>query len=200
MGTGGQYLRGSVALVGFVMLLLLLPSCSDETTSSPNNEPSEIGKLADDARKELGDAASALEKLASAGKAEVEQWMRGKLDELEREVAERKKEASKLTKDAREKWDDEIVELEKRLKEMRGRMDKIAESGLIPIASEHVAAPAFKEASQIFECVKIYSQDFDPANFLDPVIEKSYPKKDYHRIYFGEIVNIKGDPEKYHAR
>jgi hypothetical protein len=32
----------------------------------------------------------------------------------------------------------------------------------------------------------------DAANFLDPAIEKSYPQKDYHRIYFGEIVAVSG--------
>jgi flavin reductase (DIM6/NTAB) family NADH-FMN oxidoreductase RutF len=68
--------------------------------------------------------------------------------------------------------------------------DKIAESGLTPIASQKIAAPVFEEAHLILECQKIYWQDFDPSNFIDPGIEKNYPKKDYHRIYFGEIVTI----------
>ena len=68
--------------------------------------------------------------------------------------------------------------------------DKISESGLTPIASQKIAAPAFEEATLILECQKIYWQDFDPANFIDPGIDKNYPKKDYHRIYFGEIVTI----------
>jgi flavin reductase (DIM6/NTAB) family NADH-FMN oxidoreductase RutF len=70
--------------------------------------------------------------------------------------------------------------------------DKIAASGLVPIASSAVAAPGFAEAELIIECRKIYADDFDPARFLDPAIEKSYPKKDYHRVYFGEIVAIVG--------
>ncbi len=39
---------------------------------------------------------------------------------------------------------------------------------------------------------KIYWQDMQPSNFIDPGIAKSYPKMDYHRIYFGEIVAVAG--------
>jgi flavin reductase (DIM6/NTAB) family NADH-FMN oxidoreductase RutF len=70
--------------------------------------------------------------------------------------------------------------------------DKIAASGLTPIASTVVAAPGFAEAELIIECRKLYSQDLDPTRFLDPSIEKNYPKKDYHRAYFGEIVAVMG--------
>ena len=70
--------------------------------------------------------------------------------------------------------------------------DKISESGLTPIASRVVQAPGFEEAELIFECKKIYWDDMEPANFIDPTIDKNYPDKDYHRIYFGEIVFIQG--------
>ncbi|HBA53010.1 MAG TPA: flavin reductase, partial [Syntrophorhabdus aromaticivorans] len=36
-------------------------------------------------------------------------------------------------------------------------------------------------------CRKIYAQDIVPDNFIDPNIDKFYPKKDYHRMYVGEI-------------
>lgn len=70
--------------------------------------------------------------------------------------------------------------------------DKIAEAGLTPIASTLIPAPGFAEAGLIVECRKIYWQDMDPAHFLDLTIEKHYAKKDYHRIYFGEVVAING--------
>jgi flavin reductase (DIM6/NTAB) family NADH-FMN oxidoreductase RutF len=70
--------------------------------------------------------------------------------------------------------------------------DKIAASGLTPIAATRVAAPAFAEAELVVECRKIYWDDFEPRHFLDPAIEKNYPKRDYHRIYFGEILAISG--------
>ena len=70
--------------------------------------------------------------------------------------------------------------------------DKIAESGLTPSASTVVAAPCFVEAELVIECRKIYRQDMDPSNFLDPTIDANYPQKDYHRVYFGEIVAVSG--------
>ncbi len=70
--------------------------------------------------------------------------------------------------------------------------DKIAESGLTPVAASQVAAPSFAEAELVIECRKIYWQDMQPANFLDPGIAKNYPQMDYHRIYFGEIVAVTG--------
>jgi len=72
--------------------------------------------------------------------------------------------------------------------------DKIAEAGITPIASTRVAAPGFAEAELIVECQKIYWDDMDPTHFLDRSIEKNYPQKDYHRIYFGEIMAIFGEP------
>lgn len=74
--------------------------------------------------------------------------------------------------------------------------DKIAESGLQPVASTKVAAPSFAEAELIMECRKIYWDDFKPDHFLDQRIHNNYPLKDYHRIYFGAIVAILGE-EKY---
>lgn len=70
--------------------------------------------------------------------------------------------------------------------------DKITESGLTPIASTHVSAPGFAEADLIVECRKMYWDDLNPEHFLDAGIEKHYPLKDYHRIYFGEIVTVLG--------
>lgn len=75
--------------------------------------------------------------------------------------------------------------------------DKIKESGLTPIASAHVTAPGFAEAELIIEARKMYWQDMAPAQFLDPTIEEQYPNKDYHRIYFGEVLAIWGDPPRW---
>ena len=68
--------------------------------------------------------------------------------------------------------------------------NKIAEAGLTPVASSKAGAPVFAEADLVIECRKIYWQDFDPSHFLDPAIEGFYPQKDYHRIYYGEILAI----------
>ena len=71
--------------------------------------------------------------------------------------------------------------------------DKIAESGLTPIASNLVAAPGFAQAELILECRKIYWDDLEKAHFLDNRLEKKYPARDYHRIYYGEILAILGE-------
>lgn len=70
--------------------------------------------------------------------------------------------------------------------------NKIAVSGLTPQAATAVAAPVYAEADLAIECRKMYWQDFDPSHFLDPGIDKNYPKKDYHRIYYGEILAVTG--------
>jgi flavin reductase (DIM6/NTAB) family NADH-FMN oxidoreductase RutF len=83
--------------------------------------------------------------------------------------------------------------------EKSGRdIDKAAETGLTPIVfdgglagGKAAGAVGFKEASEIIVCRKLYTHDFDPAAFIDPVsIEKSYGGKDYHRMYIGEIVGL----------
>jgi flavin reductase (DIM6/NTAB) family NADH-FMN oxidoreductase RutF len=70
--------------------------------------------------------------------------------------------------------------------------DKIAASGLTPIASKVVDAPSYEEAELVIECKKMYWQDYEPEQFLNPAILLEYPKKDYHRIFFGEILDISG--------
>ena len=68
--------------------------------------------------------------------------------------------------------------------------DKIAEARLRPMASPTVGAPCFAEATLVIECRKMYWDDLAPAHFIDKDTEKNYPKKDYHRVYFGEIVGV----------
>ena len=71
--------------------------------------------------------------------------------------------------------------------------DKIAESGLTPMAGMMVAAPAFAEAELVLECRKIYWDALRPQQFLEPQVESNYPQKDYHAVYFGEILAIRGE-------
>lgn len=77
-------------------------------------------------------------------------------------------------------------------------LDKVAQSGLTPVAAACIAAPTFAEAELVIECRKSYWQDMDPAHFLEPGTHKHYPKQDYHRVYFGEILAISGT-SSYHT-
>lgn len=70
--------------------------------------------------------------------------------------------------------------------------DKAAAAGLTPVASEKVAAPAFAEAELVIECRKLFAQDMTREAFLDERAVACYPNADYHRIYYGEIVSVRG--------
>ncbi len=76
-------------------------------------------------------------------------------------------------------------------------MDKINHSGLTPMQSKQVAAPVFAEASLILECRIISKARLTPDHFIDPTIELSYPSKDYHTSYYGEILYIEGIRNQY---
>lgn len=65
---------------------------------------------------------------------------------------------------------------------------KLSKTGLTLKASQKVAAPSYNEACLILECRKMYYQDMDPRGFVDKAIQENYAAKDYHRIYFGEIL------------
>lgn len=66
--------------------------------------------------------------------------------------------------------------------------DKIAAAGLTAVAARRVGSPVFDEAELAIECRTIYRRDFDPEGFEDPKIADNYPLRDYHRMYFGEIL------------
>jgi flavin reductase (DIM6/NTAB) family NADH-FMN oxidoreductase RutF len=73
--------------------------------------------------------------------------------------------------------------------------DKITESGLTPTPSTRIAAPSYAQAELVLECKKIYWDDMNKDHFIHPRIIKKYPFKDYHRIYYGEIVAVSGDQQ-----
>lgn len=64
-------------------------------------------------------------------------------------------------------------------------VNKVAETSLTPVFGDGTVY--FAEARLVIECRKIYFQDIQPDKFLDNTIHEYYPKKDYHRIYIGEI-------------
>ncbi|MDR2151253.1 MAG: hypothetical protein LBO72_00375 [Helicobacteraceae bacterium] len=67
-------------------------------------------------------------------------------------------------------------------------IDKAAKAAVTPIVFDE-GAIGFDEAIETIVCKKIYFDDFDPKNFLDPSIAKLY-NGDYHRFYIGEIVKF----------
>jgi flavin reductase (DIM6/NTAB) family NADH-FMN oxidoreductase RutF len=71
-------------------------------------------------------------------------------------------------------------------------IDKVKACGLTPIPSSAIAAPGYEEAELILECRKMYYDDIKPDHFLAGHIEANYGGRDYHRLYFGEIVALHG--------
>ena len=66
-------------------------------------------------------------------------------------------------------------------------MDKLAECGLQQKKAQHTESPVIDVPGVHYECRIVYKSAMDSA-FLDPAMEKLYPNKDYHTLYFGEIL------------
>ncbi len=67
--------------------------------------------------------------------------------------------------------------------------DKAKETGLTPIRTDN--GIAFEESRLIIECEKLYADFLKAEHFIDKgVIQKNYPKSDFHRMYIGEIKNV----------
>lgn len=67
-------------------------------------------------------------------------------------------------------------------------VNKIKETGLKPLITQNKGI-TYEQARLCIECRKIYFDDLKPGNFLlSEIDEIQYPKKDYHRMYIGEII------------
>lgn len=76
-------------------------------------------------------------------------------------------------------------------KESGRQVDKVEHCGFT-LAEAECGAPYFEEAKLVLVCKKLYWQDLDPSHFTDQELdEKWYPGKDYHRMFIGEIVEVR---------
>jgi flavin reductase (DIM6/NTAB) family NADH-FMN oxidoreductase RutF len=66
--------------------------------------------------------------------------------------------------------------------------DKMKATGLVPIPSPGNSI-FYEQAKLMLECRKLYFSDINPENFLVEKINSNYPKRDYHRMYIGEIIS-----------
>jgi flavin reductase (DIM6/NTAB) family NADH-FMN oxidoreductase RutF len=66
--------------------------------------------------------------------------------------------------------------------------DKVKETGLIPLETG-LGNIYFDQAWLVLECKKLYYEDINPDHFVDRLIQRNYPNKDYHRMYTGKVVN-----------
>jgi flavin reductase (DIM6/NTAB) family NADH-FMN oxidoreductase RutF len=71
---------------------------------------------------------------------------------------------------------------------MSGRtVDKFKECKLAARKAKKVRSPVLDVPGYHYECRRLYKSALDP-KMLDRELEDLYPKKDYHTLYFGEIV------------
>ena len=67
--------------------------------------------------------------------------------------------------------------------------DKAAKTKLTPVFNDKTTY--FKEANMVLICRKLYRQELKEENFVDKtIIDDSYPLKDFHTMYIGEIEEI----------
>jgi len=73
--------------------------------------------------------------------------------------------------------------------------DKFAEKGLTPVPGLRAQAPIIAESRVAYECRTVMSNDVIPER-LDPSIHDSaYPSDDFHRVYFGKILCVRGEAD-----
>ena len=66
--------------------------------------------------------------------------------------------------------------------------DKFKEKGMTALPSTKVTSPLIKEAILHFECRVVGKIDLVPGEIEKIIVKQLYPKGDFHRVYFGEIV------------
>lgn len=67
-------------------------------------------------------------------------------------------------------------------------IDKFKEGNLTPEPGKVVNTPIIGECDLHYECKVVYQQSMEPALVAEPIKKLSYPKGDYHVMYYGEIV------------
>lgn len=66
--------------------------------------------------------------------------------------------------------------------------DKFEAKGLIAVPSLYVKSPMIEQAVVCYECAVVHRNDVIPEELTPEIKTRSYPRDNYHRIYFGEIL------------
>lgn len=66
-------------------------------------------------------------------------------------------------------------------------VDKFKECKLSLRKGQQIGIPVLDIPGYHFECRRLYKNAMDP-KIMDKELEELYPKKDYHTLYFGEIL------------
>ncbi|TCK98682.1 flavin reductase like protein [Natranaerovirga hydrolytica] len=66
--------------------------------------------------------------------------------------------------------------------------DKFKEYDITAVPGKNVESPMIEECDLHYECKVVYKQAMEPATLDQGIKDKSYSNKDYHIMYYGEIV------------
>jgi len=66
--------------------------------------------------------------------------------------------------------------------------NKFKEKNLTPLPSKTIKTPVIKECILHFECQVVNKNDLIPSELRKSFVPELYPKGDFHRLYFGEIL------------
>ncbi len=72
--------------------------------------------------------------------------------------------------------------------------DKIADAMLTVVPGPKAGAPIIEESVIHYECHIVHANDFIPEAMIPDIRTGCYPSGDYHRIFWGQILDCQVDP------
>lgn len=73
--------------------------------------------------------------------------------------------------------------------------DKFAECGLTVTPGRAVRAPIIEECVVHYECRTVHRNDLVPEAVAPVIVDRFYPRGDFHRVFFGEILAAYADQD-----
>ena len=73
--------------------------------------------------------------------------------------------------------------------------DKFAETGLTPVAAQHVGMPIIHECAVHYECRIVHRNNVDPTHLAGAIMGEFYGEGDFHTIYYGHILGVSADED-----
>ena len=73
--------------------------------------------------------------------------------------------------------------------------DKLARTGLTPVAAQKVRVPILDQGVVHYECRVVHTNEVIPSNLAADIKVSAYEDGDYHRIYFGEVLAAYAVPD-----
>lgn len=69
-------------------------------------------------------------------------------------------------------------------------VDKFAALGMAVSPGQRVQSITIDACPLVYECRVVHKNDVIPANLDAEVASRAYPRGDYHRVYYGEILGV----------